>query len=217
MFDLSIEKSFNVTNIAGIDEAGRGPLAGPVVAAAVMLPPEYLGYSSSIENFSSSNSAYPPYNLIDGINDSKKISPSKRERLFDEITSKYLYSVGIVEAAEIDEINILEATKKACKIANDGLIYKPEIVIIDGNMKFTEKNFVSIVKGDTKSHVIAAASIIAKVTRDRIMHNLHQDHPEYNWLSNSGYGTKEHMEAVKLYGLTPHHRISFCKFTTKTN
>jgi len=188
MPDFSIEDTYDSKLIAGIDEAGRGPLAGPVVAAAVIVDRN---------------------NIIMGIKDSKKISANNRERLYSEIVGKYIWSVGIVGPEEIDRINILEATKKACKIAEKSLSQPPITVIIDGNMKFSDSRFYSVIKGDDKSYSIAAASIIAKVTRDRIMHQLHYEYPQYKWNSNVGYGTKDHLLAIREHGLTPHHRRSF--------
>ena len=185
--DLSIESNYQGV-VAGVDEAGRGPLAGPVVAAAVIIDQN---------------------NLIKGIKDSKKLSKNKREELYVKITQNYVWSIGVVEPKEIDEINILEATKKACVLAVEGLIKEPSVVIVDGNMKFSDKRFVSYIKGDDKSISIAAASIIAKVTRDRIMELLHQDFPYYFWAKNSGYGTKEHISAIEKYGSSIHHRLSF--------
>ncbi len=185
--DLSIESNYQGV-VAGVDEAGRGPLAGPVVAAAVIIDQN---------------------NLIKGIKDSKKLSKNKREELYVKITQNYVWSIGVVEPKEIDEINILEATKKACVLAVEGLIKEPSVVIVDGNMKFSDKRFVSYIKGDDRSISIAAASIIAKVTRDRMMELLHQDFPYYFWAKNSGYGTKEHISAIEKYGSSVHHRLSF--------
>ena len=185
--DLSIESNYQGV-VAGIDEAGRGPLAGPVVAAAVIIDQN---------------------NLFEGIKDSKKLSKNKREELYVKITQNYIWSIGVVGPKEIDEINILEATKKACVLAVEGLIKQPSVVIVDGNMKFSDKRFVSYIKGDDKSISIAAASIIAKVTRDRMMALLHQDFPYYFWAKNSGYGTKEHISAIEKYGSSIHHRLSF--------
>ena len=185
--DLSIESNYPGV-VAGVDEAGRGPLAGPVVAAAVIIDQN---------------------NLIEGIKDSKKLSKNKREELYVKITQNYLWSIGVVGPKEIDEINILEATKKACVLAVEGLIKPPSAVIVDGNMKFSDKRFVSYIKGDDKSISIAAASIIAKVTRDKMMELLHQEFPYYFWAKNSGYGTKEHISAIEKYGSSVHHRQSF--------
>ena len=188
MADLEIETTYGNVIIAGVDEAGRGPLAGPVVAAAVIVDQQ---------------------NIIIGIRDSKKISKKKREELYDKITANYRWSVGIISPEEIDRINILEATKKACKLAVYSIGLESEIVLVDGNMKFDDTRFYSIIKGDDKSMSIAAASIVAKVTRDRIMEELSSDFPTYKWHKNSGYGTKDHMDAILQNGRTIHHRKSF--------
>lgn len=177
-------------NIAGIDEAGRGPLAGPVVAAAVILPVDY--YHSEI-------------------NDSKKISPQKREKLYNIIINDAIdFAVGIVSNTEIDSLNILQATFKAMKLAIDNLKIKPDFLLIDGN-RFCDSSisYKLIIKGDSKSLSIAAASIIAKVTRDKIMNDLTIMYPEYNFSKHKGYGTKEHIELIKKYGRSPIHRTSF--------
>ncbi|MCR4718870.1 MAG: ribonuclease HII [Firmicutes bacterium] len=178
--------------IAGVDEAGRGPLAGPVYAAAVILPPDIR---------------------LDGINDSKKLSPKKREELFDEITGKAVcYSIFSVDEKKIDEINILNATHMAMNGAADGLSIKPDYVIIDGN---SIKNMIypheTIVKGDAKSISIAAASILAKVARDRYITKMAEVYPEYGFEKHKGYGTKEHTDAILKYGVTPIHRKTFLK------
>ncbi len=188
MPDLEIEKKFIGKIIAGVDEAGRGPLAGPVVAAAVIVDQD---------------------NIIKGIKDSKKLSKKQREDIYHHITSNYRWSVGIVGSGEIDEINILQATIKACLLAVSALEVEADLVLVDGNMKFGDQRFLSIIKVDDKSISIAAASIIAKVTRDRLMDNLSDEFPEYKWHQNSGYGTKEHMEAIIKYGQSVHHRKSF--------
>ncbi len=185
---LHFEKKYHNYIIAGIDEAGRGPLAGPVVASAVI-----------IDNT----------NIIPGIKDSKKLSKKKRELLYEQITSNYAWSTAIISHTEIDEINILEATKKACSIAAANLSLKLEIVLVDGNMPFKDKRFVSIINGDNLSLSIAAASIVAKVTRDRLMLDLSTEFPQYLWHKNSGYGTREHIEAINIHGLSPYHRRSF--------
>ena len=188
MISFEIENQYKSKIVAGVDEAGRGPLSGPVVAAAVIVDQNHY---------------------IDGVQDSKKIPQKKRQNLYELITKHYCYGVGIVSPREIDEINILEATKKACCIAVDSLVNNPEVVIVDGNMKFLDRRFNSIIKGDDKSYSIAAASIIAKVTRDRLMESLAIDYPVYDWHTNSGYGTKYHLEAIQKHGITIHHRKSF--------
>ncbi len=178
--------------VCGADEVGRGPLAGPVVAAAVIIPKElrFLEFMSDIK-------------------DSKKLSLKKREYLFDKITEHLPYAICEITPQEIDEINILQASLKAMKIACERL---PEInhALIDGNKApcLTCKT-TTIVKGDTKSYNIAAASIIAKVHRDRIMERLHSEFPHYGWLNNAGYPTKQHREALLTHGITEHHRKSF--------
>ena len=176
--------------IAGVDEVGRGPLAGPVVAAAVILP-------QSID--------------IVGINDSKKLSEKKRESLFTVIKDNAIdIGVGIIHEKEIDEINILQATYKAMRAALTSLTTVPDIVFVDGNEadigEYIQKN---IIKGDQKSISIAAASIIAKVTRDRMMIEYDAVYPQYGFKQHKGYGTKLHMEAIKRYYATPIHRKSF--------
>jgi len=186
---LDFEKKYSGLIIAGVDEAGRGPLAGPVVAGAVIIDQD---------------------DIIEGIDDSKKISQIKREILYKKITSKYIWAVGIINVEEIDKINILEATKAACMLAVANLKVRPDKVLIDGNMKFPSmQNFISIIKGDSLSISIAAGSIIAKVTRDRIMQELDKAHPEYYWRDNMGYGTKKHVQAIRECGQTMHHRKSF--------
>lgn len=180
-------------NICGIDEAGRGPLAGPVYAAAVILP---LGLE------------------IYGLNDSKKLSEKKREQLFPVICEKALaYSVGFATEQEIDEINILNATFLAMKRAVEGLKIKPDYALVDGN-RYPKIGGVTeeiVIKGDAKSMSIAAASILAKVSRDRFMLKLHEQYPEYQFDKHKGYGTKAHYEALKKYGISPVHRRTFLK------
>ena len=178
--------------ICGIDEAGRGPLCGPVVAAAVILPKD---------------------KYIEGVNDSKKLSPKKREKLYDDIKKEAIsVGIGIVDVDIIEEINILNATKLAMIKAVKDLKIKPDYLLIDGNQLIDidiEKQ--TVVSGDAKSESIAAASIIAKVTRDRMLINFDKLYPEYGFAKHKGYGTKIHIEAIKKYGLTPIHRKSFCK------
>lgn len=178
--------------ICGIDEAGRGPLCGPVVAAAVILKKG---------------------DKIEGVNDSKKLSERKRELLFEEIKQRAVaYSVGIVDEKTIDEINILEATRLAMKKAVEGLKQKPDYALVDAEKKVPiDVPYMPIVKGDALSESIAAASIIAKVTRDNMIIQLDKKYPEYNFAKNKGYGTKEHTDAIKKYGLCDVHRRSFCK------
>ena len=178
--------------ICGIDEAGRGPLCGPVVAAAVILKKG---------------------DKIEGVNDSKKLSEKKREQLFEEIKERAVaYSVGIVDEKTIDEINILEATRLAMKKAVEGLRVEAEYALVDAEKKVPiDIPYTPIIKGDALSESIAAASIIAKVTRDRIVVELDKQYPEYNFAKNKGYGTKQHTDSIKEYGLCPAHRRSFCK------
>lgn len=185
--NLEYESLYQGKIIAGLDEVGRGALSGPVVVAAVIV--------DSL--------------IIEGIKDSKKLNIASRERLYDQITSKYIWSVGLVCNKEIDKINILEATKKACIIAANNLTVTPDILLVDGNMKFTDTRFVSLINGDNLSISIAAASIVAKVTRDRLMIKYSDDFPEYLWDKNFGYGTKQHINAIKQHGLSSHHRNSF--------
>lgn len=176
--------------ICGIDEAGRGPLAGPVVAGAVILPKD---------------------EKILYVNDSKKLSEKKREMLYDEIMDRALaVGVGIVGPERIDEINILQATYEAMRMAVAQLKVQPDILLNDAvTIPDLKVRQVPIVKGDAKSVSIAAASIIAKVTRDRLMREYGQVFPEYEFASNKGYGTKSHIEALKTYGPTPIHRRTF--------
>ena len=178
--------------ICGIDEAGRGPLCGPVVAAAVILKKD---------------------DHIEGVNDSKKLSEKKRESLFETIKERAVaWSVGIVDEETIDNINILEATRLAMKKAVEGLKQKPEYALVDAEKKVPiDVPYSPIIKGDALSESIAAASIIAKVTRDHMIIELDKEYPEYGFAKNKGYGTKEHTEAIKKYGLCKAHRKSFCK------
>lgn len=178
--------------IAGIDEAGRGPLAGPVVAGVVVLPKGML---------------------IEGVNDSKKVSEEKREKLYDVIVKEAIsWGVGIVDNNNIDEINILNAAKLAMKIAVEQLKPIPEVLLIDAEkIDMPEIAQESIIKGDAKSHSIAAASIIAKVTRDRMMKEYDEKYPYYGFAKHKGYGTAEHIQAIKKYGLCEIHRRSFTK------
>lgn len=176
--------------IAGVDEVGRGPLAGPVCAAAVILPRGLI---------------------IDGVNDSKKLTEKKREALFDEIKEKAVaYSVCFVEPKVIDKINIRQATHMAMENAVKDLNAAPDYVLIDGNDNIPiDFPYTYIVKGDAKSQSIAAASILAKVSRDRLMKELDADYPQYGFGKHKGYGTKAHMEAIQKYGVSDIHRQSF--------
>lgn len=189
--ETNLLKDYNI--IAGVDEVGRGCIAGPVVAAAVIFP--HGGFQ------------------IEGLNDSKKLSASKREALFEYLNTNTIYSYGMVFPEEIDKINILQATFKAMHIAIDQLKYKPEYLLIDGN-KFDSDTipYQTVISGDSKSVTIAAASIIAKVIRDRwVIDNISSEFPEYAFDKHKGYGTKAHYYAIDSYGITPHHRKSFLK------
>ncbi len=178
--------------ICGVDEAGRGPLAGPVVAAAVILPEGYMPI---------------------GLDDSKKVPEARRDALYEQIIENAVaWGVGIVDQKRIDEINILEATREAMAIAVRQLKLKPEFVLLDAvEIKSLEIPHKGIIKGDEKCLSIAAASIIAKVTRDRIMMNLGRQFPEYGFQIHKGYGTAMHYDALRLHGLSVHHRRSFLK------
>lgn len=191
-FDQS-KKNESIKIICGVDEAGRGPLAGPVVAAACILPDNVI---------------------IDGLNDSKKLSEKKREKLFSEIIQIAVdYSIGLATVEEIEEINILNAAMLAMNRAIEGLNSKPDLALIDGN---TSRGFnvktLTVVGGDAISPSIAAASILAKVTRDRMCYDFDKEYPEYGFAKHKGYGTKVHIDAIKTYGVTPIHRPSFLKF-----
>ena len=191
-----IEKALNLkgfNKICGIDEAGRGPLAGPVVVSAVIMPHD---------------------SMIEGVNDSKKVSEKKREKLYDEITNNAIaWGVAIIDQKEIDDINILNATKKGLTEALKQLSEKPDIILVDALTGIDTLGipYQSIIKGDAKSYSIAAASIIAKVTRDRIMREWDEIYPEYGFEKHKGYGTKAHIEVIKNNGICPIHRKSFVK------
>lgn len=194
MPDLAHESALHARGlhrIAGVDEAGRGPLAGPVAAAAVILPPGFT---------------------LAGLDDSKKLSASKRKALFEKITtdSSIRWAVALAESDEIDHLNILRATHLAMRRAVEALPEKPDHCLIDG---LPVKDFPfphdAIVKGDSKSLSIAAASIIAKVTRDRIMKELDREFPQFGFAKHQGYGTKGHLEALRIHGPCRHHRRSF--------
>lgn len=198
MPNFSIENSYNLDVIAGIDEAGRGPLCGPVFAGCVIL-----------------NRKNYPFK----IDDSKKLTEKNREEIFDEMMNLekdnlLFFGVGRAEVEEIEKINIRNATKLAMQRAYNDLVrkynIKVDLVLIDGNFVpelNTETEF--IIKGDAKSLSIAAASIIAKVSRDRLLYKMDLEFPEYNWKNNKGYGTRQHIDAIKKHGLTPYHRKSF--------
>ncbi len=188
--NLLKEQGFSV--VCGVDEAGRGPLAGPVFAAAVILP-------EGMEDI--------------GINDSKKLSEKKRDALFDIIKEKAVaWSVASADEKEIDEINILNATFLAMKRAVEGLSVKPDAALIDGNRKpGLGIEEMTVVKGDAKSVSIAAASILAKVSRDRYLMELDKEYPEYQFSKHKGYPTKLHYEMIKEHGISPVHRLSFLK------
>ena len=178
--------------VCGVDEAGRGPLAGPVCAAAVILPPELV---------------------IPGLNDSKKLTDKKRRELYDVITAEAVsYGIAFADEKEIDEINILQATFLAMARAMEKLSPQPELALIDGNRA---KDFGlpvrTIVKGDSLSASIAAASILAKVTRDRLMEQYDETYPQYGFAVHKGYGTKRHYEALREFGPSPIHRMTFLK------
>lgn len=184
-------KAEGFNRIAGIDEAGRGPLAGPVAAACVVL-----------------DEAHIP----EGINDSKKLSPQKREKLFEEIMASAVVSCALVDEKTIDAINILQATKLAMRRAAEGLAAPPDFILIDGNFVIGAcKSERAVIGGDAKSASIAAASIIAKVTRDRLMLRLDEEYPMYGFKNHKGYGTREHIENLLKYGPCPYHRRSFLK------
>lgn len=186
-----------ILTVCGIDEAGRGPLAGPVVVACAMMKPD---------------------SMIEGVNDSKKISEKKREKIYEQIIEEAVaYGVAIIDQNEIDEINILNATKKGLtmcvKEVENKLNEKPEVILVDALTKIDTDGipYKSIIHGDSLSYSIAAASIIAKVTRDRIMRQWDEVYPQYGFAKHKGYGTKMHIDAIKEYGLCPLHRRSFTK------
>ncbi len=190
---LDYEKRYENLLIAGIDEAGRGPLAGPVVCACVIMPLE-------------------EDKIIEGIDDSKKLSPKKREMLYEKIKKTALaYSIVEIDEKTIDLINILNATKLGMKKALESLEILPDIVLIDAVKIDTLVKQENIIKGDTLSYNIAAASILAKVYRDRLMCELDAKYPQYNFAKHKGYGTKEHLLLLKKFGKCPLHRDSFIK------
>ncbi len=192
--DFSFEEEVQqrgYTCVAGVDEVDRGPLAGPVVAAACILP-----QSCSIE----------------GLNDSKKLTPASRDHLFDQLTAhpEVIYGLGLIEPAEIDKINILQATLQAMLLAVKDLSEEPGYLLVDGiHAPKTNIPSTTLVKGDSRSLSIAAASVIAKVTRDRLMLEYHALYPKYGFDSHKGYGTHQHLTALEAEGPCPIHRMSF--------
>lgn len=188
---LRFDDSFGVGTLCGVDEAGRGPLAGPVSVCACVMPHDRIIY---------------------GIDDSKKLSESKRESLFEQITAVADYCVVLIDRETIDEINILEATKLGMKRAVEGLKITPELAVIDAVKGLDiAVPYEPVVKADAKSYAVAAASIIAKVTRDRLMRELDKKYPRYGFAKNKGYGTREHIAALMEFGATPEHRKTFIK------
>lgn len=196
MLDYTYEEAYadeGYANICGVDEAGRGPLMGPVCAAAVILPRGLV---------------------IEGLNDSKKLSEKKREALFTVITGNAVaYGIGFASAEEIDEINILNASMLAMERAIEALSVKADFALIDGNCKRNIKiPAETVVGGDAKVPSIAAASVLAKVSRDRLCYELDKEYPQYGFAKHKGYGTSEHMETLRRYGPCPAHRKTFLKF-----
>ena len=198
LFYEKIECNAGKKYIAGCDEVGRGPLAGPVVCAAVIMP---LG------------------NIIEGVDDSKKLSPKKREKLFDEIIrTAVAVQVEFIYEQEIDELNILQATKKCMAKAINNLSVRPDVCLVDAVKNLdTDIKIVSIIHGDALSYSIGAASIVAKVIRDRFMDEQDKIYPEYGFAKNKGYGTKFHMDVLKKIGPSPIHRKTFIKFLGEDN
>jgi ribonuclease HII len=191
--NLEMERTLwakNIEHVAGVDEAGRGPLAGPVVAAAVIFPKEFI---------------------LDGVDDSKKLSARKREELFIMISQQAIsIGIGIIDHKVIDRINILKATHAAMRRALENLTIKPDYVLVDGNtFNHDTLRFQNIIGGDAKSFTIAAASIIAKVTRDRLMCEFDICFPQYGFARHKGYGTPQHIEAIRTFGICEIHRKSF--------
>ncbi len=196
MLDFELENALHAEGfsvICGVDEAGRGPLCGPVYAAACILPDGYMP---------------------EGLNDSKKLTPKKREKLFDEICENAVsYSIASASVEEIDALNILEADLLAMRRAIDGLSPKPDLALIDGNIaRDFQVSAKAIIGGDAKSPSIAAASILAKVARDRDCIELDRLYPQYGIAKHKGYGTKQHMDALRMYGPAPIHRKQFIRF-----
>lgn len=187
-YELELNKK-EIKLIAGVDEVGRGPLIGPVVAAAVILPVNFK---------------------LDGLTDSKKLSEKKREEFYQIIKEEAIsIGIGIISEKRIDEINIYEATKEAMKEAINNLSVKPEHILIDAMPLELDIPTTSIIKGDLLSISISAASVIAKVTRDHMLYDIDKEYPMYDLKNNKGYGTKKHLEAIKEYGITKYHRLSY--------
>jgi len=185
--DLKIKQKYNL--IAGLDEVGRGPLAGPVVTACVIMPYD---------------------EMIDGVFDSKRVSAKKREKLYDLILSKAIaYSITLETEKTIDQMNILQATKKSMLNSYNSLSVKPDVLLVDAVKLDVDCETLPIIKGDSTSYAIACASIVAKVYRDRMMDEYALKYPMYDFANNKGYGTKKHIEALKTYGKCPIHRDSF--------
>lgn len=186
-YDLKLKQKYNL--IAGMDEVGRGPLAGPVVTACVIMPYD---------------------KMIDGVFDSKRVSAKKRDALYDKILASAIdYSISLESEKVIDEINILQATKKSMLHSYNSLKIKPDLLLVDAVALDVDCATSGIIKGDNTSYAIACASIIAKVYRDRLMDEYDKQYPEYDFASNKGYGTKKHIEALKKFGKCPIHRDSF--------
>ena len=185
-------------NICGIDEAGRGPLAGPVVVAGGIMPKD---------------------SMIEWVNDSKKVTERRREILYEKIKEEAIsYSIAVIDHNIIDDINILNATKQGVTEVVDGLAVKPDFIIVDALTHINTRGipYEPIIKGDAKCYNIAAASILAKVTRDRIMRQWDEIYPQYGFAAHKGYGTARHIAAIKEYGLCPIHRITFTKHFTNS-
>ena len=187
-YELELNQK-GITLIAGVDEVGRGPLIGPVVAAAVILPVDFK---------------------LDGLTDSKKLSEKKREQFYEIIKKEAIaIGVGTISEKRIDEINIYEATKEAMQEAINNLPVKPEHILIDAMPLELDIPTTSIIKGDLLSISISAASVIAKVERDHMLYEIDEQFPMYDLKNNKGYGTKKHLEAIKQYGITKYHRLSY--------
>ncbi len=192
MPDFQLEQKWGA-GVAGIDEVGRGPWAGPVLACAVILDQSSL-----------------PEDLLEGLDDSKKLTAKERDIIFEPLTKSVDHSIGIASVEEVDALNILQASLLAMRRAVAALPTKPRAALVDGN-RDPDLGIPTelVVKGDSRSLSIAAASVIAKVTRDRMMADLAREFPGYGWEKNAGYGTAQHQSGIKEFGITPHHRRSF--------